>query len=162
MTTTDPLAELSTFEGDDIQSFKFEEVGDTIEGEIIDVADEWTAPKLNQWDNWMRYLPITIRTAEGEEWRLWPMAQYYQDGSTEPTRGDDGNWVGRTVPKEFTRKLIEAAAGKPVVIGGTLKVRYDGKEERTSKSGAKFSVGTYTMRYTPPAPPVATAPLDEF
>ena len=146
---TDVFEELSTFEDDGIQSFSFENEGDTVEGQITKVADGWTPPKENQWGNMMRYLPLTVQTSEGDEWRLWPSAQFCP-GS------------GNTAPKEFTRTLMDAvkASGGSLQVGGTLKVRYDGKESRTSKSGTSFSVGTYTMRYTPPAAPPVD--LDEF
>lgn len=145
---TDVFDELSTFEDDGVQSFKFDSEGDTVEGQITKMADGWTPPKENDWGNMMRYLPITLRTAEGDEWRVWPTAQYYPDS-------------GNTAPKEFTKTLMDAVkkSGASLAIGGTLKVRYDGKESRESKNGSKFEVRTYTMRYTPP---VQTADLDEF
>lgn len=141
MTTTDPLAELDTFDDDGIPSFKFEAKGDTVEGTITDIAPAWTAPKKNKWGNMMSYLPLTVRTAEGDEWRLWPTAQVYEDS-------------GNRVPKEFTRTLVAAVkgAGSTLQVGGTLKVRYDGLTERTNKAGTTFEVGTYTMKYVPPSP----------
>lgn len=141
MTTTDPLGELATFDDDGVPSFKFEAKGDTVEGTITDVANGWTAPKPNKWGNLMSYLPLTIRTAEGDEWRLWPTAQVYEDS-------------GNRVPKEFTRTLVAAvkASGSTLQVGGTLKVRYDGLIERTNKAGVVFEVGTYTMRYVAPSP----------
>jgi hypothetical protein len=146
----DPLSEVDTYEDDGVSSFSFEDAGDTVEGEITKIADRWTHPKLNKWGNLMTYLPITVCTDSGDHWRLWPSAQVYEDS-------------GRKSAKEFTRTLSAAVrdSGGTLGIGGRLKVRYDGKERRTLKNGTEIEVGTYTMRYTPPAPSTVVD-LDEF
>ena len=101
----DPLSEVDTYEDDGVSSFSFEDVGDTVEGEITKIAEEWTRPKLNKWGNQMSYLPITVRTDAGEDWRLWPSAQVYEDS-------------GRKSAKEFTRVLSAAVKDSGGLLPG--------------------------------------------
>ena len=155
--STDPLDEIRTYDDEDkVDSFPFENEGDTVEGEIVEYATAWTQPKENKWGNMSSYLPMRIRTDDGAEWMLWPALTVYESGSK--------------VLNEFGKCLAAARGNNSIVEGGRLKVRYDGKAAKTNSKGMNYEVGTYTMRYTPPAAPdpLESAPashrvsIDEF
>jgi hypothetical protein len=114
-------------------SFAFENVGDTIKGEIVQVKDPHV--RVNKFtDKDETVMAITIRTEGGDEYSIWPRLQPYSS-------------MGGAIAD------ATAAHGHKLEVGGKLAVQFT--EEKDTGKGRPAKL--YAAAYEPPAKGVSLA-----
>lgn len=132
---TDVSTFLDSAGGSKYPAFKFENIGDTLAGEIIDTPKIIQRPNLNDGtpeDN----LVINIRTTDGHEFTL---------------------WVRRGFLAGAISDAVKAAGAAGLEAGGKLGVRYTESRDTGKPKPARV----FTAQYQPPTPPTVN-PADIF
>lgn len=130
MTTAD---EFFTSGGSGLPAFKFENLGDTLAGEITRVGEPFEREKLGKPGQTETTICIDIRADDGNEWSL---------------------WVSKVAMKMAIRDAVAAAGavGAPTV-GGRLGVQYHADKPSTTPGFNPQKL--FVAQYVPPAPSAA-------
>lgn len=119
--------------GSGLPAFKFENLGDTLAGEITRVGEPFEREKLGKPGQTETTICIDIRADDGNEWSL---------------------WVSKVAMKMAIRDAVAAAGavGAPAV-GGRLGIQYHADKPSTTPGFNPQKL--FVAQYVPPAPSTA-------
>lgn len=143
MTMTDPNDLLM---GGGAKTFKFAEIGDTVEGEIADVVTAQSTTIDGEPETW----------ADGS-----PKMQIVLTVKTGLNESDDDDGLRKVYVKgNLFAELRNAvkASGARLAVGGGFKARYDSDGEPPKRGYSPPKL--FKVKYTPPAP--RAVDLDDF
>jgi hypothetical protein len=140
------------------KSFKFETIGDTVEGTITDVAvSQQTSLEDNTPLTWADGSPrmqlvITLQTEARDDDEDDGVRKVYAKGGKYEVASGTGSSM-----KEAIAEAVKKAGAKSIDEGATLKVGYSGEGKKTNRGFSAPKL--FRATYTPPVKSVAAADI---